>query len=84
MYNFTEKEMEIINESFESKTEVLLDCYGRVVTEEDLDYLGEKCSDYVEVKEKDTLERFIRRIKIAKEELDEAVYKAAYNNGMVW
>lgn len=84
MKNFTTYEMRIINDAFENKTEVLLDCYGRVVNEEDLDYYNEAASDYVEVGKQDTLEMFMIRIKITKENLDEAVYKAAYRNGMVW
>lgn len=84
MQKFAEYEMKIIKEVFESKTEVLLDSYGKVVTEEDLDYFSDSCSVSVEVGKRDTLERFMRRIEIAKEDLDEAVYWAAYRNGMVW
>lgn len=84
MYKFTEKEMELIKDAYESKTEVLLDCYGRVTDEDMLEYYGEFASDSVEVRENDTLELFMKRIQNAKEDLDDAVYKAAYRNGMVW
>lgn len=82
MKKFTEKEMEIIKEAFESKTEVLFDCYGRIVKEEDLEYCSESCW-YIETSKKETLEQFVGRINDAIEDLNDAVHKAAYGNEIV-
>lgn len=84
MKKINEYQLMVIKEAYENKTEVLLDSFGRVTTEEELDYTGDSCSCIVEVKPKDTLERFIKRIEMVQEDLDEAVYEAAYRQGMVW
>ena len=80
----SEKEMKLVKEAFQNKSEVLLDCWCEVQPEEYFDYYGESVTAYVEVEPKDTIEKFIQRIESKKDYINAAVSKSAYYQGMSW